>query len=321
MARGIAEGPIVSFLVAEDVAMAVAAGRPVVALETSVIGQGLPDPENRACASSMAAAIEEAGAVPAWTAVVDGAVRVGLGPAELARFFEPGAATKVARRDAPVAVAAGALGATTVSATIWAAHRAGIAVAATGGIGGVHPGHRPDVSADLLELARTPLLLVCSGPKSIVDPAATAERLEELGVAVVGYGVDRLPFFLAREADVELEHRVDRPAEAAALLLAHRSLEAEGAILLCNPIGASAAIDRDELLAASRPSRGTDGTRGGQRQGRHAVPPCGTRRGDRRSFARGEPHVAGGQRAAGRRGRRGVQRSQVCTMTFEKFQP
>jgi pseudouridine-5'-phosphate glycosidase len=241
----------VSFLVAEDVAMAVAAGRPVVALETSVIGQGLPHPENRACASSMSAAIEEAGAVPAWTAVVDGAVRVGLEPAELARFFEPGAATKVARRDVPAAVAAGSLGATTVSATIWAAHRAGIAVAATGGIGGVHPGPRPDVSADLLELARTPLLLVCSGPKSIVDPAATAERLEELGVAVVGYGVDRLPFFLAREADVELEHRVDGLAEAAALLQAHRSLEGEAAILLCNPIGASAAIDRDELLAAT----------------------------------------------------------------------
>lgn len=256
MARDVAEGPIVTFVVAEDVAMAVAAGRPVVALETSVIGQGLPHPENRACASSMSAAIEEAGAVPAWTAVVDGAVRVGLEPAELARFFESGAATKVARRDVPVAVVAGSLGATTVSATIWAAHRAGIGVAATGGIGGVHPAHgpapRPDVSADLLELARTPVLLVCSGPKSIVDPAATAERLEELGVAVVGYGVDRLPFFLAREADVELEHRVDGPAEAAALLRAHRSLDGEAAILLCNPIGASAAIDRDELLAAAR---------------------------------------------------------------------
>ena len=117
----------------------------------------------------------------------------------------------MARRDVPVAVASGSLGATTVSATIWAAHRTGIGIVATGGIGGVHPGPRPDVSADLLELARTPIVLICSGPKSIVDPVATAEKLEELGVALVGYGVDRLPFFLAREATVELEHRVDTP--------------------------------------------------------------------------------------------------------------
>ena len=138
--------------------------------------------------------------MPAWIGVVDGTVTVGLSDEQLARFAEPGVATKVARRDYPVAVASGALGATTVSATVWAAAKAGIEVAATGGIGGVHPGDDPDVSADLLELARTPGLLVCSGPKSIIDPAATAEKLEELGVALVGYGVDRLPFFLAREA-------------------------------------------------------------------------------------------------------------------------
>ena len=238
-------------LVADDVAEALVAGRPVVALETSVIGQGLPDPENRACAASMTDAIAAAGAVPAWTAVLDGAVRVGLEEPELARFFEPGAAVKVARRDLADAVARGALGATTVSATIWAAHRVGIAVAATGGIGGVHRGARPDVSADLLELARTPVLLVCGGPKSIVDPAATAERLEELGVAVVGYGVDRLPFFLAREADVALEHRVDRPEEAAALLRAHLELGVEAAILLCNAVDAAEALDPDNLLRAA----------------------------------------------------------------------
>ena len=117
-------------------------------------------------------AIRDAGAVPAWIGVLDGAVRVGLDDAELERFADRGAATKVARRDVPVAVAARRLGATTVSATIWAAHRPGIAVVATGGIGGVHPGPRPDVSADLLELARTPVCWSCSGPKSIVDPAA-----------------------------------------------------------------------------------------------------------------------------------------------------
>src|SRR4030095_15276332 len=114
-------------------------------------------------------------------------------------FSEPGRADKVARRDLPAACARGVPRATTVSATIWAARRAGGPPGATGGVGGVHPGERPDVSADLLELTRTPGLLVCSGPKSIVDPVATAERLEELGVSLVGYGVDRLPFFLARE--------------------------------------------------------------------------------------------------------------------------
>jgi pseudouridylate synthase len=241
----------VTVLVSDDVAMAVVAGAAVVGLETSVIGQGLPGPQNVTCLERMEAAIRGAGAVPAWTGVVDGIVRVGLDRDELGRFTEPGAATKVARRDLAVAAATRALGATTVSATVWAAHRAGIAVMATGGIGGVHPGARPDVSADLEELARTPVLVVCSGPKSIVDPVATAERLEELGVAVIGFGVDRLPFFLSRETDVELEHRVDAPDEVAAILAAHRALGDTGAILLCNPVPKEHAMDRGELLAAT----------------------------------------------------------------------
>jgi pseudouridine-5'-phosphate glycosidase len=240
-----------SLLVADDVALALAGGGPVVALETSVIGQGLPHPRNLECIERMSGAIRDAGAVPAWTGVVDGIARAGLREAELRRFAESAEATKVARRDLPVAVATGALGATTVSATIWIASRAGIAVGATGGIGGVHPGARPDVSADLLELARTPVLLVSSGPKSIVDPAATAEKLEELSIALIGYGVDRLPFFLAREAPVDLEHRVDTPAQAAALVRAQRVLGTRSAILLCNPIPDASAMDADEVLAAT----------------------------------------------------------------------
>lgn len=239
-----------SVLVSDDVAMALASDGPVVALETSVIGQGLPSPRNLECVARMSAAIRAAGALPAWTGVVDGIVRVGLDERDLGRFAVPGEATKVARRDLPIAVAAGSLGATTVSATIWCAARAGIAVAVTGGIGGVHPGERPDVSADLLELARTQILLVSSGPKSIVDPAATAERLEELSVGLVGYGVDRLPFFLARETPIDLEHRVDTPAEAAALVRAQRALGVRGAIVLCNPVPAASAMDPAEVLAA-----------------------------------------------------------------------
>jgi pseudouridine-5'-phosphate glycosidase len=223
----------------------------VVALETSVIGQGLPYPRNAECVERMSGAIRAAGAVPAWIGAIDGAVVVGLDDAQLARFVQPGAAVKIARRDLPAAVAAGALGATTVSATIWAARAAGVAIGVTGGIGGVHPGDG-DVSADLLELARTPVLLVCSGPKSIVDATATAEKLEELGVSLVGYGVDRLPWFLAREAPgVELEHRVDGPAEAAALARATASLGIEAATLLCNPIPAPDAMEPDEVARAS----------------------------------------------------------------------
>jgi len=152
----------------------------------------------------------------------------------------------------PGGCAGGGRGATPVCAPLWAAARAGIRVSATGGIGGVHPGGRPDVSADLMELSRTQGLLVCSGPKSIVDPAATAERLEELGVTLAGYGVSRLPFFLAREAPVELEHRVDTPEEAAAVLAVAIGLDTRSTILLCNPIAPEFAMDAAEVAAVTR---------------------------------------------------------------------
>jgi pseudouridylate synthase len=226
----------------------------VVCLETSVIGQGLPHPRNVECIERMEGAIRRAGAVPAWVAVLGGEVVVGLSETELDPFTEPGRAEKVARRDLPAACLRGDLGATTVSATIWAAARAGIRVSATGGIGGVHPGSHPDVSADLVELSRTPGLLVCSGPKSIVDPLLTAERLEELGVSLLGYRVDRLPFFLARESSVELEHRVDSPAEAAAALEAAIALRTRSTLLLCNPIDVDLAMDPTEVENATRRS-------------------------------------------------------------------
>jgi pseudouridine-5'-phosphate glycosidase len=244
---------VVSELVepSEQVRAALDAGEPVVALETSVLSQGLPVPRNAEAAERMSAEVRWAGAVPAWVGVVSGAVRVGLTETELERFCQPEGISKVARRDLPIAVASGGPGATTVSTTIWAAAAAGIRVGATGGIGGVHPGSG-DVSADLLELSRTPILLVCAGPKSIVDPVATAERLEELGVAVVGYGVDRMPFFLADESPVELEHRVDTPAEAAALARAHRELGIPSAVLLCNPVPGSHAMDATAVAEAVR---------------------------------------------------------------------
>jgi len=230
-------------VVSDEVRETLAGGGAVIALETSVLSQGLPHPRNLEAAAVMAGRIRSRGAVPAWTAVEGGRIRVGLTDEEVSRFADPGSeVAKVARRDYPAAIASGGLGATTVSATLWAAHRAGIEIMATGGIGGVHPGSG-DVSADLLEMARVPGFVVCSGPKSIVDSAATLERLEELGILVAGYGVDRLPFFLARETDLELEHRVDYPSAAAALARARRDLEIESAVLLCNPVPADHAMD------------------------------------------------------------------------------
>jgi pseudouridylate synthase len=240
-----------SVVASEEVAQALRGDGAVVALETSVIAQGLPPPRNLECIERMSAAVRGAGAVPAWTGVVDGELRAGLTELELEAFADPGRASKAARRDLPFAIASGRLGATTVSSTIWAAGRLGIPVVATGGIGGVHPG-TGDVSADLVELSRTPVLLVCSGPKSIVEPVATAERLEELGVAIVGYRCDRLPFFLATESEVDLEQRVEDPASAALLVAALRRLEAASAVLLCNPVPADHAMDGAEVSRAVR---------------------------------------------------------------------
>lgn len=240
-------------VVATAVRRALDRGRPVVALETSVLAQGLPPPRNLECAASMSAAIRDRGAEPAWTWVDAGALRVGFEDEErdLARLAEPGAAAKVARRDLPMAVAGGGLGATTVSTTLWTARRAGVEVMATGGVGGVHPGSG-DVSADLLEMARVPGTVVCSGPKSIVDPAATLERLEELGVGVLGYRCDRLPFFLVRESALPLEHRADDPAAVAAAAAARAALGVRSALLVCNPIPEADALPPETVAAAVR---------------------------------------------------------------------
>jgi pseudouridine-5'-phosphate glycosidase len=224
----------------ENVLRAIEEGRPVVALETSVISHGLPGPWDARAAEAIDRGVREEGAEPAWVWTEGGRLRLGATEEDLARLTAD--AAKVARRDLPAALASGSLGGTTVSATIWAAHRAGIEVAATGGIGGVHPGSG-DVSADLAEMARTPVTLVASGPKSILDPAATLERLEELGVAVLGYRSDRLPFFFVRDSGLPLEHRAERPEDVAEVVRARRALEMDGALLVCNPIAEEAALD------------------------------------------------------------------------------
>lgn len=236
---------------ASEVAAALDRGRAVVGVETSVLAHGLPPPRNLEAAERIDHAVREAGAVPAWAYVDGGAVRLGASPEDLRRLARPGAAAKVARRDLPAALAGGRLGATTVSAAIWAAASAGVEVGATGGIGGVHPG-TGDVSADLMEMARTPGVLVCSGPKSIVDPAATAERLEELGVAVVGYRCDRMPFFVVADAGLPLEHRADSPGEVAAVARARREMALASTVLVCQPVPAESAVAGGVVAEAVR---------------------------------------------------------------------
>jgi pseudouridine-5'-phosphate glycosidase len=214
------------FRIAEEVSAALAAGRPVVALETSVVAQGLPPPDNLEAARRQAAAVRAAGAVPAHVAIVAGEVLVGAGDAEVARLADPARhPAKAAARDVAALLAAGADAGTTVSATIWAAERAGIRVCATGGIGGVHrvlPGEPPspagDVSADLAEVARRRICLVSAGPKAILDLSATAEAIETLGIPVLGWRTGELPAFYSDGSGLPLEHRVEDAGAAARVL-------------------------------------------------------------------------------------------------------
>lgn len=233
-----------------DVQSALAAGRPLVSLESTVISHGLPWPENLELARGMEAAVREGGAVPATIAVLGGRVHVGLEDGEIEHLARSSDVWKVSRRDVPVALAQGRDGATTVAGTVMMAHQAGIRVMATGGIGGVHRGDSTDVSADLPELARTPVLVVCAGAKAILDLPATLEWLETWSVPVVGYGTDELPAFYSRESGLRLEARVDSPEEAAAIARALWSQEGTGGMLLCVPCPEEAAIPAGEVEEA-----------------------------------------------------------------------
>jgi pseudouridine-5'-phosphate glycosidase len=230
--------------VVPGVASALAARNPVVALESSVLAQGLPIPQNREAAERMVAAVERGGALPAITAVVRGTPTVGLEPDELERFLLREGVRKVSARDIPLAVARGLDGATTVAATLALARLAGIEVFATGGIGGVHRGAPFDESADLAELARTPMIVVCAGAKSILDLPATWERLESLGIPVIGYRTDELPGFFTASTGIRLDGRVDTVAEIVAAYRAHRALGRVQSVLVVQAPPAAHALDR-----------------------------------------------------------------------------
>lgn len=219
-------------------------GRPVVALESSVLAQGLPIPSNREAAIRMTRAVRARGAVPAITAVARGVPTLGLEPDELERFLARDGVMKLSARDIPVAIARECDGATTVAAALLLARQAGVDVFATGGIGGVHREPAYDESADLLELSRAPLIVVCAGAKAILDLPATLERLESLGVLVVGYRTSELPGFFTADTGLALGARVESAEEIAALFLAQRSLGREAAILVVQPPPGDAALPR-----------------------------------------------------------------------------
>ena len=235
-----------------EVEAALRSGRAVVALESSVLAQGLPIPQNREAAARMVAAVERAGALAAITAVVHGQPAIGLDPNELERFLARDGVRKVSARDIPAAVVARADGATTVAASLALASRAGIKVFATGGIGGVHRDPPFDESADLHELARTPMIVVCAGAKSILDLPATWERLESLGVPVVGYRTNELPGFFTGETGIRLDNRVDDVAEIASFFDAHRALGREQALVVVQPPPPSHALAREAVETAVR---------------------------------------------------------------------
>ena len=231
------------FSVKAEVAEAIGAGGAVVALESTVIAHGLPRPLNVETARRLEAIVREGGAVPATVAVLGGCVCVGLDGAQLERIAFGENVRKLSRRDLSAAVAFGWDGATTVATTLWAAARARVRVFATGGIGGVHRGPVPDVSADLPELARTPLVVVCSGAKIVLDLQATREWLETWGVAVLGYGCDEMPAFYTRRSGLAVDARADTPRDVARLARARDALGLEGALVLAVPVPEEFEVD------------------------------------------------------------------------------
>lgn len=229
-----------------EVREGLAAGAPVVALESTILAHGLPRPDNRLAADTVEEAVRSAGAVPATIAVLDGVPRIGLDAPALDRVCTEDLA-KLSVRDLPVAVALGLSGATTVAATALLAARAGVAVFATGGLGGVHRGAATsfDVSADLETLARTPVVVVCAGVKSILDVPATLERLDSLSVPVLGFATDTFPLFYLRDSGHLVPWRVDTAAEVAAVARARTALGLPQAVVVANPVPAAAQLDPD----------------------------------------------------------------------------
>ena len=238
---------------APEVAEALENGRPVVALESTIISHGMPYPKNVETAMLVEKTIRDNGAVPATIAVIGGRLKAGLSREEIEYLGKAGrAVAKASRRDLAALVAAGRDGATTVTTTMMIAHMAGIDIFATGGIGGVHRGAETtmDISADLEELGSTPVMVVCAGAKSILDLGLTLEYLETKGVPVIGYGTDELPAFYTRQSGFGVDYRADSPAQLASMFSAQKELGMKGGMLVTNPIPEEYAMDKAVIDAA-----------------------------------------------------------------------
>ena len=236
-----------------EVAQALDEGKPVVALESTIISHGMPYPQNVETALNVEEIIRQHGAVPATIAIIGGRLKAGLSREEIEYFGKKGQAIhKASRRDLAVLCARGEDGATTVATTMIIAHMAGIKVFATGGIGGVHRGAETtmDISADLEELAQTPVMVVCAGAKSILDLGLTLEYLETKGVPVIGYGTEELPAFYTRQSGFKVDYRIDTPAELAAAFKASHAMGLPGGMLVTNPIPEEYSMPADVINAA-----------------------------------------------------------------------
>ncbi len=254
--------------VAPEVAEAIANGKPVVALESTIISHGMPYPQNVETALNVEKIIRENGAVPATIAIIGGRLKAGLSPEEIEYLGKKGTeVAKASRRDLPVLAARGEDGATTVTTTMIIANMAGIKIFATGGIGGVHRGAETtmDISADLEELAQTPVMVICAGAKSILDLGLTLEYLETKGVPVIGYGTQELPAFYTRRSGFKVDYRIDTPEDLAAAFAAARELGMKGGMLVTNPIPEQYSMDKavidkaiDEAIAEAK-ARGIHG--------------------------------------------------------------
>jgi pseudouridine-5'-phosphate glycosidase len=249
------------------VAVAIAGGRAVVALETTLVTHGLPRPLGVRTALELEAAVRERGAVPATIGILDGAVRVGLTPSELERLAAPPTPDKINSSNLAAQLARGARGSTTVAATMLLARRAGISVLATGGIGGVHRGaaETGDVSADLTALSRLPVAVVCSGAKAILDLPRTIEMLETLGVPVLGFGTGELPAFYRRSSGLPVDARCDDVAELAAAIETHFALGTGTGVVVANPIPVESELSGDlydRALAGAQEAAAAAGVRG-----------------------------------------------------------
>jgi pseudouridylate synthase len=236
-------------IVQNEVRAALETNRPVVALESTVIAHGLPRPQNLETAKRLQQTVRDGGSVPATIAMLAGELRVGLETSELELLAGNDDVKKLSVRDLPIAAARGWIGATTVASTMWIAHRAGIKVFATGGIGGVHRGPLPDISADLPQLARTPMIVVCSGAKIVLDLPATREWLETGSVTVVGFGCDEMPAFYSRRSGLPVDARCDTPEEVVNIYKAQRKLEMSSALLVTVPVPDAAEVDAELLNA------------------------------------------------------------------------